>query len=59
MCTCSVISDPVTPWTIALQAPLSMGFPRQDYWRWVANTVLCNVTYSSITYIWVSQEAQC
>ena len=22
----------VTPWTIAHQAPLSMGFPRQDYW---------------------------
>ena len=22
----------VTPWTVALQAPLSMGFPRQDYW---------------------------
>ena len=22
----------VTPWTVAHQAPLSMGFPRQDYW---------------------------
>ena len=21
-----------TPWTIASQAPLSMGFPRQEYW---------------------------
>ena len=21
----------VTPWTVALQAPLSMGFPRQEY----------------------------
>ena len=21
-----------TPWTVAPQAPLSMGFPRQDYW---------------------------
>ena len=21
-----------TPWTMACQAPLSMGFPRQDYW---------------------------
>ena len=21
-----------TPWTIAFQAPLSMGFPRQEYW---------------------------
>ena len=21
-----------TPWTVALQAPLSMGFPKQEYW---------------------------
>ena len=21
-----------TPWTVAHQAPLSMGFPRQEYW---------------------------
>ena len=25
--------SPVTPWTIACQAPLSMGFPRQKYWN--------------------------
>ena len=23
----------VTPWTVAHQAPLSMGFSRQEYWR--------------------------
>ena len=23
----------VTPWIVAHQAPLSMGFPRQEYWR--------------------------
>ena len=22
----------MTPWTVALQAPVSMGFPRQEYW---------------------------
>ena len=22
----------MTPWTVALQAPLSMGFSRQEYW---------------------------
>ena len=22
----------MTPWTVAYQAPLSMGFPRQEYW---------------------------
>ena len=29
----SVVSDSfATPWTTAHQAPLSMGFPRQEYW---------------------------
>ena len=28
----SVMSDSVTPWTVARQAPLSMGFSRQQYW---------------------------
>ena len=28
---CSVVSDSVTPWTVALQAPLSMEFSRQEY----------------------------
>jgi len=23
----------VTPWTVAYQAPLSMGFSRQEYWK--------------------------
>ena len=28
-----VLSDSsATPWTVARQAPLSMGFPRQEYW---------------------------
>ena len=25
-----------TAWTVAYQAPLSMGFSRQEYWQWVA-----------------------
>ena len=30
---CSVVSNTfVTPWTVAHQAPLSMGFLRQEYW---------------------------
>ena len=30
---CSVVSDSfATPWPVALQAPLFMGFPRQEYW---------------------------
>ena len=26
------MSDSATPWTVAHQAPLSMGFSRQEYW---------------------------
>ena len=29
---CSVVSDSVTPWTVARQAALSMEFSRQEYW---------------------------
>ena len=30
----SVVSNSfVTPWTVACQAPLSTGFPRQEHWR--------------------------
>ena len=28
----SVVSDSVTPQTVAHQAPMSMGLPRQEYW---------------------------
>ena len=26
----------VTPWTVADQAPLSVGFSRQEYWSWLS-----------------------
>ena len=33
MFSCSVVSDSLTtPWTVARQAPLSIGFSRQEYW---------------------------
>ena len=36
MCTCtqalSHVQLFVTPWTVACQAPLSVGFSRQEYW---------------------------
>ena len=32
-CLVAVVSDSfVTPWTVACQAPLFMGFPGQEYW---------------------------
>ena len=27
-----VVSNSAKPWTVAYQAPLSMGFSRQEYW---------------------------
>ena len=35
---CAVLScvpPCATPWTVAWQPPLSMGFPRQEYWSWL------------------------
>ena len=32
MCMCSVVSDFATSWTVSHKAPLSMVFPRQEYW---------------------------
>ena len=28
----TVLSNSVTAWTVAHQAPLPFGFPRQEYW---------------------------
>ena len=36
------MSDSETPWTVAHQAPLSMGFSRQEYW----SGLLCPGGYS-------------
>ena len=33
ICVCSVVSDSVNSLTVAHQAPLSIGFPRQEYWN--------------------------
>ena len=32
VCTCSVMSDSLQPWTVAHQGLLSMEFSRQEYW---------------------------
>ena len=40
-----------TPWTAAYQAPLSMGFSRQEYWSGVP---LPSATYSTYGNVYVS-----
>ena len=32
MCACTQLCLFVTPWTVARQAPLSIGFFREEYW---------------------------
>ena len=42
---CSTLS---TPWTIAHQVPLSMGFSRQEYWSGLAFHSLGDLPYPGI-----------
>ena len=34
-----------TPWTVALQAPQSMEFSRQEYWSWLPFTSAGRLPY--------------
>ena len=53
---CSVVSDSATPWTAATpwiaayQAPLSMGFSRQEYWSGVPLPSLISLIHSHFKY---------
>ena len=62
----------VTPQTVACQAPLCMGFPRQEYWRglpfsssrssWPGDrTSISHISCSGrqILYHWATREAHC
>ena len=46
LCSCSVVSDSATPWTVAHQVSLSMGFSRQEYWS----------TFESVLMRWMKLE---
>ena len=45
-----------TPWTVAYQAPLSMGFSRQEYWSGVPSPSLSFISRWTL-YYWVTWEA--
>ena len=53
----AVMSDSATPWTAAYQAPLSMGFSRQDYWSGVPMPSPEWIGYP-LQYSWASLVAQ-
>ena len=43
-----------TPWTLARQAPLSMGFPRQEYWSGLPFPSAGNLSDPGIEPMWKS-----
>ena len=49
MCACSLSRVQLfgTPWTVAHSNPLSMGFPRQEYWTWLLfpSPVMMNICH--------------
>ena len=47
----SVVSDFVTPWTVAYQAPPSMGLSRQEYWSGVPLPSLNMLSRLVITFL--------
>ena len=69
---CSVLSHArlfVTPWTVAHQAPPSMGFPRQEYWSGLpflfflsqgSNPHLLSLVTNCISYLslylWIAEK---
>ena len=61
---CAVLSHVqlfATPWTIALQAPQSMGFSRQEYWSGCHCLLLgivnsaATLRYKNLLHLWFSQ----
>ena len=58
-----------TPWTVACQAPQSMGFSRQEYWNWLPSPgifatqgwnlyLLCLLHWQVDSLPWVTWEVQ-
>ena len=45
---CIVTQSCPTPWTVARQAPLSLGFSRQEYWSGLPSPPPGNLPYSEI-----------
>ena len=49
-----VMSDSfAVPWTVAYQAPLSMGFPRQEYWSGLPLAFPADLPCISCTSRWI------
>ena len=64
----SSVNSFVTPWTVACQAPLSMGFPKQEFWSGlpfpspgiflIQGLNLCPLIDMWVLYHWATWEVQ-
>ena len=49
---CSIVANSfVTPWTVARQAPLSMGFPKQEYWSGLPGPPPADLPDTGVKYV--------
>ena len=49
-CLCSIVSNSLwPPWTVAPQAPLSLGFPNQEYWSGLHFFLQCQRHIKTLT----------
>ena len=46
-----------SPWTVALQAPLYMGFPKQEYWSGLSFLSLEYLPYPGIKLVFLESLA--
>ena len=47
------------PWTVARKAPLSMGFPRQEYWSSKLGKEYTKAVYCHPAYLTCMQSTSC
>ena len=57
MCALNHVSPFVTPWTVAKQALLSMGFSRQEYWNGLSFPSLGDLPYPGIKAAFLKSPA--
>ena len=50
-------SNSASPWTVAHQAPLSIGFPRQEYWSGLSFPSPGDLPYSGIKPVSLTSAA--
>ena len=55
VCVCALhcVQFFATPWTVAYHTPLSMGFPRQEYWSTISYIYILNIIINIKIWLYV------